>query len=279
MRGKLIGAIAAALTTLGACAISFTDYPSGLTGGGGAGASGPSATSASGSGSGSGSSTATGGSTTFATGAGPSGSTSSTGTGGSGSKTCQVLHDTQDCGAGARCTIVDENTGTLGCVPLASMPLGKYDACTADTSCPAGTWCDQRTLVCDPFCATGDGCGSGQCVGASSGTKSIPGVNVCTAHCDPESASPCGTGSTCSYDDKVLDFDCFTAGAASVAGSCQSSLDCKKGLVCAVNAMQVGTCYPWCHAAGTFGDCTGTFFCNEFTPAFVYDGADYGYCN
>jgi hypothetical protein len=208
------------------------------------------------------------------------GTTSSTGTGGSSTKTCHVLHDAADCGAGSRCTITDAQTGALGCVPIAAAPLGEYAGCSNDANCPAGTWCDRRTLVCAPFCASAAGCGNGHCVGASDGTNTIPGISVCTAHCDPETASPCGAGATCAYAEPVLDFDCFSSGEVPVTGACQSSGDCAKGLVCGVSGTTgTGSCLSWCHPAGSSGDCAAVEFCNEFSPAFSYDGVDYGYCN
>ncbi len=234
------------------------------TGGGAAPATSSTGSGAGNTSSGAGSSTATAGSTTGA----------STGTGGSGSQTCQVLHDAQDCGATGRCTIVDESTGKLGCKPLAGAPLGKYDACTDDTRCPAGTWCDQRTSACAPFCATSSSCGSGHCVAASNGAESIPGVSVCTAHCDPETAIPCGSGATCAYDTTALDFDCFVSGGTPLNGSCQTSPDCAKGLVCGISGT-TGTCLQWCKQNG---ECPAIDICDMFTPAFIYNGADYGYC-
>jgi hypothetical protein len=62
------------------------------------------------------------------TGAG-TGTGSSGGTGGGSPKPCQVLHDVADCGAGSRCTIVDEKTGATGCVAVSSTPRVPYDAC------------------------------------------------------------------------------------------------------------------------------------------------------
>ncbi len=169
---------------------------------------------------------------------------------------------------------MDEDTGTLGCKPLASAPLGKYEACSDDTKCPAGTWCDQRTFTCAPFCTTAGACGGGDCRGASNGTQDIPGVDVCTAHCDPETAVPCGIGATCAYDDKSLDFDCFASGGTGLNGSCQSSTDCAKSLVCGVSG-SVGTCLQWCKSDG---ECPGIQICDQFDPAFSYNGTDYGYC-
>jgi len=208
--------------------------------------------------------------------------TSSSGTGGTstGPKTCHVLQDTQDCGPSGRCTIVDENVGTLSCVPLAAAPLTRYAACPSDQDCPAGTWCDQRTRTCAPFCTKASDCSPGSCVSArNSSQQAIPGLTVCTAHCDPEVATPCGAGATCAYDLMALDFDCFVAGNGGEGASCASASECQIGLVCVGNGT-TNYCRLWCHDAGTFGDtCNLSQSCKGFSTPLVYNGVPYGYCN
>jgi hypothetical protein len=210
-----------------------------------------------------------------------SSSHSSSGTGGSGSNACQVLHDATDCGPTGRCTIADVAKGALQCVPLAAAPLSPYAACPkGDGDCPAGTWCDRRTKVCMPFCTPGGtACGGGgSCVAASAGTAPVPGDYVCTAHCEPISASPCRQGATCVYDPKVLDFDCFESGNASLSGSCTLPYDCGKGLVCGVDqTTMLGSCLLWCSPTQT-SSCPSFGFCNDFSSPISYSGASYGYC-
>jgi hypothetical protein len=181
-----------------------------------------------------------------------------------------------------RCTIVDTANGMSGCVPLMGS-LMPYDACpNGDADCPRYTWCDARTRTCAPFCSNSTACKGGTCVVATGPTGPITnGFNVCTAHCNPETAAPCGAGATCGYDPKVLDFDCFLSGGHKVNDSCKTSSDCSKGLVCGVDQVtMMGSCFLWCTPTTGFGDCPTPYnFCSSFSPPFNYQGAEYGYCN
>lgn len=196
-------------------------------------------------------------------------------TGGGGASSCQ------SCGASDRCTILDTSTGKTGCVPVSSSHLAPYAACpSGDGDCPAGTWCDGRTRVCMPFCAPGSTCkGGGSCVAASAGTAVVPGNYVCTAHCEPISAKPCGAGATCIYDPSVLDFDCFESNQIALSAVCSQPNDCASGLVCGFNqTLMQATCLEWCSPAGDY-TCAGSAYCTDFASPVAYDGTSYGYCN
>ena len=177
--------------------------------------------------------------------------------------------------------VVKDTTGALGCVPLASPPLARFDACSDDKSCPAGTWCNLLTAVCSPFCTSSATCGEGACIPAVDGNDTpIPGVKVCTAHCDPVQATPCGTGATCTYDPNDGQFDCAMSGFAPEGMSCQQASDCGRGLGCAVDAANQGSCLAWCEPTDTFAGICGGLYCNSFSnsSSITYDGTTYGYC-
>ncbi len=201
---------------------------------------------------------------------------------GAGTPGCQLLDDTS-CPAGQKCTVENPGTGALGCVTVDAPPLGRFDACTDDQSCPPGTWCNLFTSVCSPFCTTSSDCKPGSCVPATDGNGNpIPGVSICTAHCDPVLATPCGTGATCIDDPPEGDFDCAASGFVPVDGPCGQSSDCGRGLVCAGNTSTDGLCSYWCEPANSNApDCYGTF-CNALTDEngnpITYGGATYGYC-
>jgi hypothetical protein len=223
-----------------------------------------------------GSTTSTGGGAGGTGGIDPSTSTSSGAGGDGGPKPCRLLHDVEDCGAKMRCTIVDDNTGQTGCVNLAQVPLPAYSRCDDDKGCPQGTWCDQRTFACMPFCATANDCLPGFCVAARNASDlTIPGASVCTAHCDPVAATPCGVNATCTYDANVADFDCFLSHNKVDGAACSALNDCAKGLVCAGNL-----CSKWCHPAGNLNDPTCTSgICDMFSDILPkYNGDVYGYC-
>lgn len=203
-----------------------------------------------------------------------SSSSSSTGggVGGFGPKPCHALQDAVDCGANERCTVVDVNQGTLGCVPLAADVKAPRARCSNDDACPVGTFCDRRTAVCMPLCNGAASC-AGRCVPAETENKvTIPGVTVCTAHCNPTNPSACGLGAMCGYDPMALDFDCFFFAGKGPGEVCEFINDCPPTHVC------VGTCEKWCHPADAFGEeCQG--YCSPFANAtFIYDMVEYGYC-
>jgi hypothetical protein len=197
---------------------------------------------------------------------------------GGGAGACRVLDGAADCGATERCTIVDESTGATGCVALAASPLHPYEACASDTACPTGTWCDGRTGVCMPFCQTAQDCHGNDCVAARNTSDSaIPGgTSVCVANCDPVAGTPCGNGTTCTYDAQVGDMDCFASLGMGDGEPCAALNDCGMSLVCVG-----GTCDPWCHPAGSevSADCEGGE-CDMFSNlAPMYDGSTYGFCD
>src|SRR5258706_7524664 len=108
------------------------------------------------------------------------------------------------CPPNQKCSIDNLTTGHTTCITHANpMPWTK---CSDDHDCGAGAWCDIWTFnVCRPICSDLGQCPmNAQCLPTSSDPSNftaIPGLKVCTPHCDPEvPTSPCGLDVTCVYD-------------------------------------------------------------------------------
>jgi hypothetical protein len=188
------------------------------------------------------------------------------------------LVDATSCGAGARCTIVEPTTGKTGCVAADPSPKSPYAACSSDKECPAGTWCDGRTGTCMLFCQSMSDCGGNDCVATYYTVNGKPvtvpgGANVCVANCDPVSAVPCGSETTCGYDPQIGVMDCFATNGFTLGQACMYINDCGPGLVC------VSTCQKWCRPPGQSSSDCGGGTCGMFTNlAPMYDGQLYGAC-
>jgi hypothetical protein len=157
--------------------------------------------------------------------------------------------------------------------------------CDSDANCEKGTFCDHLGKVCKPMCVTPDDCGGPgrRCIPAVSTLPpptEIPGLQICTAHCDPETASPCGAGATC-VRVSTSDFDCTTSLGKIEGVGCTFSDECTVGLLC-IGTAAVKTCEPWCHPAdaGLLNGCPWMKpYCNPFATAVTYNGTPYGYCD
>jgi hypothetical protein len=200
-----------------------------------------------------------------------------------GKGTCEYLPGMQ-CGCTdptMKCAVTDEATGEANCIPIGIAPAAAWSGCDTDNDCAATTWCDLDLHVCKPICNTTGECPSGaHCVPVLQSTVNspIPSLKACTAHCDPQSASPCGAGLTC-FHDTTGEFDCVRSGNKVIGASCTYADDCGKGLLCIGSAM-VFTCEKWCHPADAIGGgCPGDkFYCSSFSTAVTYNTDTYGYC-
>ena len=154
------------------------------------------------------------------------------------------------CPANQKCTIDDLNTGHTKCITYgASLPWSK---CNGDSDCGKGSWCDIWSYkTCRPICSDVGQCPSGtQCLPTSSDSYNfiaIPGLKVCTPHCEPETTAPCAAGVTCIYDGHDKDLVCATSGNLTLGAMCNFQPDCAKGLVCVGTTPH--TCEQWCHPA------------------------------
>lgn len=227
-----------------------------------------------------------------------SSATSSTGSGsactivhGGGKGTCEYLPG-KECGcsgAGQKCSVPDSKqaSGASACVPVSTPPRSTWDACDTDSNCGPGVWCDHALHICKPICVTTDQCpANARCVPvlANDTTTAIPGLDVCTAHCDPTSAMPCGANTTCYYDATINEFDCLESGTAVAGASCNFANDCVKGLVC-LGSNGTATCERWCgpadgnvSAACSAADSSKPF-CVKFGMMPTYNGVVYGVCS
>jgi hypothetical protein len=284
-----------ALAALAALAFAACGYPSfTFNGTGGAtttitGAGGTtSSTSATGGGG------AGGGTTTTTT------TTTTTGTGGMGGS-CDVLHPGggtceylpgAECGCeqAQKCGVINETTGEAKCVLIGANPLPVWSKCNSDGDCAAGTFCDHGTSVCKKICNNVGECPSGaQCIPAikkNTASTEIPGLKVCTAHCDPMNGSPCGSNLTCYYDVAEAEFDCSATKKLGPGASCQFAGDCDKGLVCVGTQGGGSTCERWCHPTNDFVPspfCVQFFegkdYCVGVNVEVQYNGDSYGTCS
>jgi hypothetical protein len=251
--------------------------------------------------------------TTSATGTGTGGGTpaSTTGTGGEpatssvsatssgtgGEPACTIAHTgkkgtceylpKKECGctsAGEKCAVEDQVTGESNCIPVSMTAKPKWSGCQTDSDCARGTWCDHQNRVCKPICTTVDDCElNQQCIPVfqDKTTTAIPGLRVCTSHCDPiQPEPPCSLGLTCIYNFVVKDFECATSGGVPEASSCTNSASCELGLIC-VGAAPNYTCERWCSPADglkSSGCPAVSPKCEAFSPNVIRDGVSYGAC-
>ncbi|MEM9696310.1 MAG: hypothetical protein AAGA56_27445, partial [Myxococcota bacterium] len=91
------------------------------------------------------------------------------------------------CGAEMKCSVVDEQTGELGCVRSGSKTA--WTSCLAESECGDGLYCDRRRGVCRPICRDSDDCTTGalcfpmQTDMDGMSWTNIPGFRGCSAYC------------------------------------------------------------------------------------------------
>ncbi len=270
------------LVTAGACGyptFSFEPVDAGATGmiitgtggagGGSAGTGGDPTTSA----------------TTTSTGGAPACTLSHTGKKG----TCEYLPG-KECGCTMpkeKCAVEVDATGESNCIPISGTATGKWSGCTTDAECAKGTWCNHVNRVCEPICSTSDDCDPGQkCIEVlqDGTTKPVPGLRVCTSHCNPLFPDPpCGAGLTCIYnfDITVKDSECATTEGIPEGGACTAANSCDPGLIC-VGKDPSYTCQQWCSPADALDHpaCPNARpFCKAFIPTVIFNMVSYGVCS
>lgn len=278
-RARPISILAAAAAFAGACGYpTFSFEPAGTTS--------TTATGTGGNGGAGGSTASTGGDPAMS-------SVSSTSSGTGGGPVCVVTHKGMgpceylpgsECGCPdptTKCAVVDEATGASDCIKIGMSPRPAWSSCDTDNDCAAATWCDLQLHVCKPICDILDECPAGaNCVPVPQSTVStpIPSLKTCTAHCDPQSATPCGNGLTCART-TTGEFDCVRSQNKVEGATCKASADCFKGLLC-IGAAPTFTCEKWCSPTDAMGGgCVGPKpYCSSFQTAVVYNSASYGYC-
>lgn len=265
----------AAVIAIGACGYpKFSFDPVGSTGSGAGGTGGQAGLG--------GGTTGTGGSDGVTSSVAVTAAVSSSGAGcmPAGLSTCTA---TCGCSATQKCAITDENVGTMTCITAG--PVVDWAKCNANQDCGASSFCDHILKVCKPIC---DGVGqcpaNAQCLPAqqSDGKTSVTGLMLCTAHCNPTSAAPCGPNITCFYDFGAVEFDCASGPNLSEGVLCDLATDCAKGLVCA-GPVVGATCAQWCTPINTTvknSACPAARpTCHPVTVTVDYEGTKYGICD
>lgn len=184
-----------------------------------------------------------------------------------------------------KCAPVDPATGASDCVPMSVMAKPAWSACQTDADCAKKTWCDHVNHVCEPFCLTVDDCDPNQqCIPVLQDgmmMPPVPGLLVCTAHCDPLKPNlPCEDGLSCRYDFGVHDFECVRSKGVPQNGVCAAQSDCGPGLIC-VDTGADFTCQLWCFPAddAKHPPCSGIRpYCGHLNPTVMRDGVEYGDC-
>ena len=234
-----------------------------------------------GGGSGASTSTSTGGSGGAGTGTASGTGTATGGTGGSGNAggtepgTCAMWPEGADgCPEGQKCSVVSETIGRTECVTAGPQP--PTARCNVDADCVDRTWCDHATGVCKWVCQSGDNCPvGGTCANAqAAGSGTIPGLQVCTAYCDPRVATSCNqsNGTTnCLYGSSG--FDCFWSGNKAYPNTCGGFTECGPPQTC-----YLGFCRPWCDDAGHACPVVPGN-CYAYPQPIHYGTAEMGYCS
>jgi hypothetical protein len=207
----------------------------------------------------------------------------STGEAGTGGGVSCSLFTPGDCGAQQKCTIVDVQTGAIGCTVAGTKEI--WERCNTDSDCIEGTWCDQVWSVCKPWCQNITDCifeggtFEGECVTAlREDSTEIPGNPThCVPNCEPVSGAPCATTDsvTCIYAGTGV-FDCARSQNYNSGHTCTGSENCAAGLLCIGSG--VGSCQMWCTPPAFFGCGLGSD-CVPLDPTVMYKGAEYGVCN
>lgn len=195
---------------------------------------------------------------------------------------CTLVSPQTGCPADSACDL-DGVDGSTACRAVTSEGTSN-NHCTTATACAAGYTClgdaaNVNSTACHRFCDVDSNCtGAGaRCLlQIDDGTGNpVPGVTVCTNHCDPAAQSGCPSGQACyAYEDGTKDYtDCTLPGTRAVGQTCSVVEDCQLGLMC-ISQGGTDVCRRTCEVgtACTTGSCTG------FTAPIVIDGAEIGVC-
>ncbi len=191
------------------------------------------------------------------------------------------------CPAGEMCSIVDFDSGEVGCVSEGGISSGA--SCGASVGeCEPGADCMRwlDTGVCSPFCETDADCPNGQpCV-----EWEAPDVKQCLFGCDPRNPQSnsgpfngCQAGQSCTIWTDVPDSSvCLTPTVSAPEGAtCSSEDTCGPGLTC-VGLDASGVCEPWCELGGndcpSGEECVPHPYLSQFLSPISLGGVDYGTC-
>jgi hypothetical protein len=213
--------------------------------------------------------------------AGAGGMTTSSSTGGA--PPCSLTDANNSCGSGMKCTVLNAQTGEIGCGVAG--PKRRWQQCNSDADCDVGLWCDLDYNVCKPWCVNANDCMfapfDGQCIVAQDGNDNdIPGSpKHCIPDCDPKTASPCATNEsvTCIHIGSNR-FDCAESLNFIMDAQCTVSSDCGPGLLCVTIGMDPAACKLWCSPPEFFSPDCGLGECLGLQPMISWEGATMGTC-
>jgi len=177
---------------------------------------------------------------------------------GPGMGTCNPL---TPCGClpGQACDVATVD-GTTACYNSSHLPLS--GACEGLGVCEPGATCIGSG--CKRFCSqTGDCLSGASCVAVLGNTDPIPGMKVCTDHCQPWNQYSCTGGLMCLHYPGYGDFLCVPGGTST--GSCTDASQCAPGRVCIDTGSGKGECLKWCRNAA---DCVGGTKCQAEAMAY-----------
>jgi hypothetical protein len=211
---------------------------------------------------------------------------SSTGVGGA--SDCE-LGTTQGCESGQKCTLLDVQSFTVGCVAAGNK--GPTELCAEDTECSVGLFCDPGTGVCESICTDPDTqstCGFGWCINTM-----VMGYGLCTVGCSPVNPGMCGAPElTCAWwgftTNNNSTFHCALPaqdGENNVEGDPCPLLQgipilhsCAPGFVCGDDGTGSGVCRKWCSPPGQQAECAPGEMCIGAPVPLIQAGIEYGVC-
>ncbi len=198
--------------------------------------------------------------------------------------TCRGVGPNEACGISAQCGCgtaatcdITSHAGDTACVPSGIIPEGGY--CTQTAGCQTGLTC-RYGGTCHAFCsAPGAACtNGGTCTQVTdSADAGIPNFLVCERGCSLENADACGAGAGC-FESQLTpgSTDCYQTGTHLLGDVCAYVNDCAAGLGCVSIGSAAATCKKWCRV-GT-NDCGGAIVCKGFTPQYMLNSTQYGFC-
>jgi hypothetical protein len=273
------------LGVLGASCAKGSDF-TGIGGGGGA------STGSTSSGAATSSSSVT--TTSSSSGAATSSSSSTSSSGSSCPDTpCKLTSPQCGCAAGEACTV---QSYAVTCAAPGSDVVDQACGTTTADQCQAGAACVGASATsgqCLEFCETDFDCSSGGICAITladgpNSTTSIPGVTLCSPHCNPIGGLGCPPGATCELaresSGQTRWFGVCAPSASKTQGTActQGAGDCALGYTCLDDGTGTDRCLKYCDADLLSG-CSGATSCYPLQDMsglpIVLDGVTIGVCD
>ena len=199
---------------------------------------------------------------------------------------CRLVAPQCGCPAGEGCYL--EPDGARACSEAGSTAAGVL--CASATACVPGhacvgaggvTWC-QRLCEDDSDCTGGAGSLCILTLGDGMG-GTIPGVTMCTVHCDPVDGVECVAGTSCGVYREEMGgtrflTHCRANGPGGEGAACTSDTGCMPRLACVGPSGGSTVCRRWCRVASGTG-CTGGTTCQSLATPAIVGGVEYGICS